>query len=246
MTSPTGYNLVWSDDFNSTLDETKWEIITTVNYPWQECNTNDNAYTDGSGNLVLRMKSGICPNTDPPVSGFGYTTGMISSRTSFQYGYFESRSKMSTNHVNNAFWLVGQNWSWPPEIDIYESEGYSIQPTKLWNAFHYGSSSNPQENGHENNLGTDYSLAYHVFGMEWTPTLIRWFIDDVEVYRIIPTANMLFTTIPMQVILSINKGWNISTQGDNLPTSYPLYHYVDYVRVYQTGCIPLSCDFQLT
>jgi beta-glucanase (GH16 family) len=269
-----GYKLVWSDEFNGTLDETKWEIAETANYSWLQCNTMDNAYTK-NGSLVLQIKQGACPNSNPSLPGYNYNTGLVTSKTTWQYGYFEARAKVAKGYTNSAFWLLGQNWTWPPEIDIYETggyntglvtskttwryryfgarakltkgytwllgqnwtwppeiyknetEGYNTIPSTIYSAYQWSNNGVHKEVNGTYPGGLDYSQDYHIFAVEWTPTYIIYFVDGVERYRVTATSTRPIASIPMQIILSINKGW------ETMPTTLPQYHYIDYIRVYQ-------------
>ena len=50
-----------------------------------------------------------------------WATGLISSRESWQWGWFEATIKLPTEvGMWSAFWLMGEE-GWPPEIDIFEA-----------------------------------------------------------------------------------------------------------------------------
>lgn len=227
MTAPQGYTLVFSDDFDTTLDQTKWEIVAYApsKYTWLPCATSDNIYTE-NGNLVTKIKSGTCPGNT-----YNYNNGITITKYSWTYGYFETRAKLAPGtNINNAFWLIGKNWAWPPEIDIYETAGYDAIPDKIYMTYHWKYNNVNQQTPSYTYTGPDYSQDYHVFGMEWTPDFIRWLIDDTEVRRIVPTDTMSIPSTPMSAILSINKGWVSSPD----PSSLPGFQYIDYVRIYQS------------
>lgn len=229
-----GYQLVWKDDFNTVIDDTIWERVDPTIRTWLPCTNPNNVYTE-NGNLVLVLKNNICIQ-DPTRN---YTYGNVRTKLSWLYGYFEARVKMgSGQYINNAFWLLGNNWTFPPEIDIYESAGYNITPTKIYGSIHY--SLNGINNYVTNSYtGIDYSLDYHVFGMEWTPNFISWTTDGIETIRI-TNLNYPIPNIPMNIIFSMGRGW----QGINPTSSVPIYSYIDYIKVFQQ-CLQLNSELKI-
>ncbi len=109
-----------------------------------------------------------------------------------KYGYFESRIKLPVGRgLWPAFWLVPRvdeqygNWSWPPEIDIFEYLSYNR--ARISQTYHYAVYN---ENGGA--LGQvervmvfpyDMTESFHTFAINWTPEQIVWYIDGVETFR---------------------------------------------------------------
>ena len=56
------------------------------------------------------------------INGYAYSSGELNTFHSFsqQYGYFEISAQLPAGKgLWPAFWLVPQNLSWPPEIDVF-------------------------------------------------------------------------------------------------------------------------------
>lgn len=215
------YNLVFEDNFDN-LNEREWEIMTSEKYNWLQCDTRDNAYVE-NGTLITRVKQGNCPSNP---SGYNYNAGLVMSKNSWKYGFFEIRAKVAAGKgLNNAFWLIGKNWEWPPEIDIVETAGNKDIPDAIYTSY-YNTKYEWNEYFYK---GPDFSQDFHLYGMEWTPSSITWYTDGVERYRVTKDDGISITSTPMQIILSINRGW------DDLPDDeiLPRYQYIDYIKVYQ-------------
>lgn len=234
MVAPTGYILIWSDEFNGTiLDTTKWfKSSGTCDYANLKPT---NVSLDGNSNVVFTCSDA---NSGGGIASACDNTGTV--RFDFTYGYIEVRAKLAdTNQITGIgsdIWLNGSS-HWPPEIDITETgsgpmnqdSGINQVNSTLW----YGTSSNATQienhsyikdaNGNPVNLGK----GFHIYGMEWTPSFVRYLLDDIEIARVvthIPNA-------PMYINTSIYPGGFLGSVQPNTP--FPTYMYVDYVRVYQ-------------
>ena len=225
MAPPTGYGLVFEDNFN-TFDGTKWEVKGYDPNLDLICNTTDNIYVE-NGSMVARLKAGTCPGN----SSKKYNCGLAVTKGAWKYGYFECRAKVAAGKgINNGIWTIGENWTWPPEIDIVETAGFDAVPDIIYMSYHWGQYPNNKFKTYEYK-GSDYSLDYHIFGMEWTSTSVTWFIDGVERAR--ATTNI--PSIAQHMILSLGTGeqWGAGEPD----VSSPRYAYFDYLRVYQKGVV---------
>ena len=230
-----GWTLAFNDEFDgATLNTEQWDTC----YPWidhSNCNLADSnelqlylpseALPDGGGHLRLRAQ-------ELSVGGFDYLSGMVDTyySYSFTYGYVEARVKLPVGQgLWPAFWLLPANdGPWPrDEIDIMENLGND--PTTAYFSYHWPS-------GQDTALaqfwytGADFSADWHTFAVDWEPTVIIWYVDDVERARYSTMANI--TDKPMFVILNLAVGgdWPGSP---NHTTKFPNDYQVDYVRVWQ-------------
>ncbi len=133
-----------------------------------------------------------------------------------------------------AFWM-NNNGAYP-EIDVFEWLGNN--PVQQWSTLH---PVNDVALTGGVGLGTtvsgsNFSTAYHVYGMLWTPTSIAWFIDGVRTLQLTQGENYrgVVVNIPstsMQTILnSAVGGWNNNSVDSS--TTFPSTYRVDYIHVY--------------
>ena len=136
------------------------------------------------------------------------------------------RAKLpGTKGIWPAIWMLPQDGSWPPEIDIMELIGSN--PLQVYLSHHWGSK---KQDLHSQSsfTGPDFTQDYHVFSVEWEPGTIRWLIDGVE--RKVATQHI--PSKAMYLILNTSVGGDWPGPPDN-STVFPAYMQVDYVRVYQ-------------
>jgi beta-glucanase (GH16 family) len=219
-----GWNLIWHDEFDGrSLDLSKWLPAAAAlekNHEAQYYSPN-NAYLE-NGCLVLkseRKKVGKRPYTSALVE----TTGLFS----LTYGRVEVRAKLPGGQgIWPAHWLMPEDNSWPPEIDMMELLGHD--PTRVYMHLHYGEDWQSHRSTGESFRGPNFTEDFHVFAVEWEKDEIRWFIDGMLRHTVrenIPAAKM-------RIIL------NTAVGGDwpgypNKRTQFPQYHLIDYVRVYK-------------
>jgi beta-glucanase (GH16 family) len=76
---------------------------------------------------------------------------------------------------------------------------------------------------------------FHVYAIEWDATYIKWFVDGVQTHIIDISAanapNLEEFRKPFYIIINMAIGGSLGGAVDQ--ASFPLYMYVDYVRVSQ-------------
>ena len=162
----------------------------------------------------------------PLINGYQYTSGEINTFHSFAqtYGYFEMRAELP--HVAGgwpAFWLVPEDGSWPPELDVMETL------TKDPNA-DYTTEHSAATGTHTMNQGVafvpDTADGYHTYGVLWTKTDLTWYVDGVAVYHTATPADM---NKPMYMIANLAVGgWGGAVDDSGLPAQMK----IDYIRAY--------------
>lgn len=190
-------------------------------------NLNRFLHDPSQGTLKLRAFP-LSADMRPRFWGFPYVASMISADLApgQVYGYWEIRARINAIGAGHhlAFWLLPDDGSWPPEVDIFEVVG--PKPTEFTANLHLPA-------GQEKPAMTFYPEpptpdGFHTFGFEWTPTTMRWLIDG----KIIRSHANYLPNKPLHPLIS----WEIGSRwpGDpNETTPWPAEAEIDYIRVYK-------------
>ncbi len=183
---------------------------------------------------------------------YEYTSGWVETElfSQIRYGYLESRMKLPYGHgLWPAFWTFGagggEQRSNVAEIDIFEMLG-SEPPTQMGTNLHmdycrcpgnscacefFGQVRCPDVNPEIlcNRLDLeipDYSEDYLVYGLEWSPDKIIWYVNGKMVRN---SANPGIVD-PVRVIYSLAV---IPWDPPDESTPFPSAMYIDYFKFYQ-------------
>jgi beta-glucanase (GH16 family) len=231
--------VVWSDEFNGSgaIDGSKWNIETGNNNGWG--NGESQYYTGRTENLRQEGGNLVITARKESYNGFGYTSARITTSNKFSqtYGRMEARIKIPRGQgIWPAFWMLGQNISqgtpWPNsgEIDIMENVGK--EPNTVYGTVHGPGYSGGGGITGSRNIGRALADDFHTYGIEWSPNLIRWFLDGSEYHRVTP-SNVTGTWVfdkPQFLLLNVAVGgaWPGYPDGS---TQFPQTMLVDWVRV---------------
>jgi len=179
---PPGYLKVFGDEFDKTqLDSQKWWTryiyddgkLDFLNDEQQRYRENNNHVMTGrTVSLMARKTVG---------DAAAYQSGMVRSKATFRYGYFEARMKVPGGRgVRPAFWLNSARRTsdgkiaWPPEIDIAELVNNGVEDTT--HMLHVGLISH----GPQQMEVIDADPAFH---RDWNYLLVPTSLsDDFHVY----------------------------------------------------------------
>jgi beta-glucanase (GH16 family) len=233
------YQLVWSDEFDGTsLNTNYWSY--DVGDSWY--NNELQAYT--ANNVYVQNGMLRIEGRKENYGSKSYTSGRIKTQNkkSWLFGKFEARMKFPTG---KGFWPAF--WLWPDsytssayrEIDIMEAVG-NYPKTVYSTCWYAGGESNPKSMSGEYNLPQNYDLDFHVYGAEWSPGNIDFFVDGNKFYscsksKTSGTWNLDGTKLHVILNLAIGGDWPGSPSSS---TIFPSSMYVDYVRVYQDNGSP--------
>jgi beta-glucanase (GH16 family)/lysophospholipase L1-like esterase len=247
------YVLTWSDEFSgSTLNTNNWSAVDNgdvANGELQFYTPRTNNVTVEGGVLKLTAHRETYTGQGPWMSApktTQYTSGLVESlnKVEPQYGKIEASMKIPRGAgLWPAFWMMGVDYftgaGWPlcGEIDIMEYSGASGGFTA---AFHTGAYNYLNGGGGVQNVQgfslSDYDTAFHVYGIEWTPTRVAFYVDG----RVILTADKSVLggaaaqwPFDQPFWLKLNLAVGGPYGGDPTSGTFPKTMEVDWVRVYQ-------------
>ncbi|MDQ7250223.1 glycoside hydrolase family 16 protein [Dongia sedimenti] len=247
-----GWVITFEDDFDgSSLDKSKWftryiydngkqDHLNDEKQRYRE--SGNHVFEDGVLNLVAKK----------PNSSGVYTSGMIRSRQTFRYGYFEARIKMPAGKgLWPAFWLNSDydengKLSWPPEIDImeYVQNGVTEHPFMV----HSNVALTKNVQGGEwlyrdpnfdqkwtfYNAREDLTKDWHVYGLLWdTDDTVTAYLDGKKLWQ--RTYRWLYPdgrqAGPAHILINLAVGGKWAGAGGIDNSKFPASLQVDYVRV---------------
>ena len=137
-----------------------------------------------NGELVFRVNQ---HGDEKLPEGYTHSTGFIKSKNKFLYGYFEAEGKLMDAPWVSGFWMTNVSKDWWTEIDICENApGLYYNRHDLNSNIHVFKA--PKDKGdvkkHFSRTKKYYfplelQADYHVWGLEWTPEYIRFYIDGM-------------------------------------------------------------------
>ena len=198
-------------------------------------------YTDRTENVKVENGYLLITAMEESFNGSGYTSARLLTKGKFEqkFGRFEARMRLPYGQgMWPAFWLLGSDIDsnpWPNcgEIDVMENRG--SEPTLVSSALH-----GPGYSG-GNPIFKSYDLQnervdtdFHIYGIEWGPEYINFYVDDVLYNQITPddvTGDWVFDQ-PFFIIINLAVGGTFGG-NPNTETVFPQTMLIDYVRVYE-------------
>jgi beta-glucanase (GH16 family) len=203
-------------------------------------------YTNRTENVKVENGSLLITAKKESYNGSSYTSARLLTKGKFEqtYGRYEARIRLPYGQgMWPAFWLLGADCGdgtdgtlvWPAcgEIDIIENRG--SEPTMVSSAVHGPGYSAGKAITKSYSLENDrFDTDFHVFGIEWGPEYINFYVDDVLYNQITPedvTGDWVYDR-PFYIIINLAVGGDFGG-APNSETVFPQYMLVDYVRVYK-------------
>jgi len=185
-----------------------------------------------------------------------YTSSSLTTRKSFtfKYGRVEVRAKIPTARGSwPAIWFLGNRGGWPEngEIDLMEYYIRDGAPSILANACWGGKRlGNPVWDSavipysHFLEKDPEWGDKFHLWRMDWDEDFIRLYLDgellnEIDLSRSVNGGARGNTDNPFSneiegfedyILLNLALG---AQGGEPDDSKFPLYYYIDYVRVYQ-------------
>jgi hypothetical protein len=134
------------------------------------------------------------------------------------YGAFFIRSRETGVGADDVELLWPQNNQWPPEIDIDETGNNPNSET--WTV-HFDTPTDQVQGTKQINI-----LAWHTWGVIWTPTAITFVVDGYAYGQVTNTSEI--PNLPMTLDLQMQSWCGISPECPTKPSSL----IIDWVAVY--------------
>ncbi len=230
------WKISFEENFDTdTLDRKKW----ITRYFWGETILHDSYslatekqfFTDGKNieindsvlKIITKKEKAEGKAWNPKIGffprEFEYTSGMISTGSSFrqQYGIFEAKIRFGLNNpVAHAFWMLSEQML--PHIDIAKIQKKLVMGN-IWGNI---TESNAIRKNVSKLGASKFSKDFYIYGLEWTPEKLTWKINDV----IVASVTDGVPKEPMYLILSSALYRDVN--GSVLPASME----VDWVKCY--------------
>ncbi|UII78693.1 family 16 glycosylhydrolase [Flagellimonas sp. CMM7] len=200
-------------------------------------------YTDRPENITIQNGVLLITAQQESFQGSEYTSARLLTKDKFeqQYGRFEARIRLPFGQgIWPAFWMLGADidenpWPGAGEIDIMEYRGQN--PTVLIGSVHGPGYSGGEAISKEYTLQNDrFDTGFHIFGVEWGPEYVNFYVDDVLYNQITPedvTGPWVFNK-PFYILMNLAVGGTF-VGSPNAETEFPQTMIVDYIRVYKNN-----------
>lgn len=235
MKIPSGYKLVWHDEFDGTKLSSDWtyEVKDSkwVNNELQKYVHNEKAVSVSNGTLNI-----TCYKHDNTI----YSGRVYASRNKgWKYGWFEARIMLPKGKGTwPAFWMMPvANGEWPAcgENDIMEEVGY--RPNYIHSTIHcskYNNGGTAQEHMEKYVDGAEGD--WHTYACEWTENQLNYYIDGNKHFTYTPDRlTKDYWPFDSNFYIILNLAWGGSWGGleGTDEQALPATMKVDYVRVFQ-------------
>lgn len=255
------YKLAFGDEFNTAdftqPNETHWSRSEWAHPAWKRFTAQTKAGQEKTGwiedgKLVLRCVKNEFNDEKRGDNGnkLEMISGAIESanKVTFTYGKVEGRLK-TTAHSGNfpAFWMMPNESTyggWPSsgEIDIFEQVN---NENTSYHTIHshwangaadggLGNSGKPQKSG----TSATTTGEYHVYGLEWTEDILKWFVDGKQVFSYAKSTTQddldkLQWPFDKPFYLILNQSVGNGSWASNPDLNFTYETKFDWVRVYQ-------------
>src|SRR5689334_18444420 len=249
---PTGYRLVWADEFDvdGLPDSTKWNYDTDRNFlgwynnelQYYSAARAENARVTGGSLIITARKEDLSNAGFSDWGGQRYSSSRMLTRgkAAWTYGFIEIRAKLPCGRGSwPALWALSAppQTAWPDdgEMDIMEHVGFD--PGVIHGTMHTLAYNHTKNNSRTATTTVpDACTAFHKYQLLWTANQIKVGVDDHNYYQYSNdnsgNAEWPFDS-PQYLIFNIAVGGDWGGQMGVDDTIFPIQMEVDYVRVYQ-------------
>lgn len=239
--------LVWADEFDqldgSAPNAANW-VFDLGGKGWG--NNELQTYTDRrensrieNGALVIEARKETFTGVDKIKRSYTSARLKTLGKNAWRYGRIEARMKLPKGQgIWPAFWMMGSDVNeagWPDcgEIDVMENVGK--EPKVVHGTVHGPGYSGAGGIGHGYTNSVALADEFHVYGVEWEPSRIRWTFDEKVYFAItpddLPAGKKWVYDKPHFILLNLAVGGHWPGKPDS-SSIFPQRLEVDYVRVY--------------
>ncbi|MFN8308734.1 MAG: glycoside hydrolase family 16 protein [Chitinophagales bacterium] len=212
----------FTEEFNGPINWSIWKIPDWNWQPQREIWTANNVLTNiQSGYVYFKA------NVNSGNGSLYDVGGLMSQNNSWPYGYYEIKWQLPSDYGRwLSFWIWGGNTTpdGSEEIDMFENHAVNNNDWYMNTHIHLPTSCNPG-NGFHAVLPTDLTIGDNIIGIEWTPKVLIFYLNNVPVKEIFYDGCIPFTR---KSIMFITPG----IASNQNPSFLPNYTKVDYVKVY--------------
>ncbi|MGZ5179613.1 MAG: family 16 glycosylhydrolase [Ramlibacter sp.] len=220
----------WSDDFpGAQLDGTRWHDNDPV-WPGREPSRFEPSNVQQqTGRLVLASRAS---GQSGPIA---YLTAAVKSRSVVRYGFFETRARAGASAVSSAFWLYARDARRWTEIDVFEMCGAPGRSRQLFTNAHVFydidrgllPSGGDLQSLQATQLDFDVHKDFHVYGLNWSPDRLEWWIDG----KLVRTLANRYWHQQLNIVFDseVFRDWFGIPEAGTLPARFE----VEYLRVWR-------------
>jgi beta-glucanase (GH16 family) len=181
-----------SDEFEgNALDTLKWHSNNPTWLGRQPAffSKNNVSVSDGALHLTMRLEESSRYLEE---RGYHtYSSAAVRSKYKVKYGFFEIKARAMDSHGSSAFWFYHDTPDLWTEIDVFEICGKGERGNQYNMNVHVFRTPlvryPPGE--HKSNHGEwsapfRFADDFNIFALEWTPFVIRWYVNGKEVRTI--------------------------------------------------------------
>lgn len=172
--SKIAWQMLWNDEFN---DET------SIDSNWISENKSPRHILSSRWRENISIENGfaILTNRKESRGNREWTSGSMTCKRTFKFGYFESKFKISAAEgINNSFWMYQWNASDSLnafEIDIAEAQFPNIVRTNIHDRGQSINKKHTQNSKRFDSKATDLYNNFHIFGLEWNEEWLKFYFD---------------------------------------------------------------------
>lgn len=230
-----GFELIFHDDFD-TFDTSRWQKASHT-FDENAAQFAASQVTVEGGYLTLTLEPSAAPTADDR----SFISGEARTVESFSYGRFEVRARFAPGSgVVSSLFTYYDHWADPAlpenwnEIDVEFLGAHTDQVQ--FNVIHWNASDVRTTHEHEWLTGFDPAAEFHVYVIEWLPTVVNFYVDGALAHTqtdqiaefLTLDQRMMMNVWPVQDTAALNS-WAGRYESGSSSTSA---HY-DWARVYR-------------